>query len=70
MSLFTNVVVTIVAFIVVDVVGGGGGAGCGGGGGDARNVFILLQHSPFQLVYISIRQNALRYATVTNVISV
>lgn len=68
MSLFTNVVVTIVAFIVVDVVGGGGGAGCGGG--DARNVFILLQHSPFQLVYISIRQNALRYATVTNVISV
>ena len=67
MSLFTNVVVTIVAFIVVDVVGGGG-AGCGGG--DARNVFILLQHSPFQLVYISIRQNALRYATVTNVMSV
>lgn len=67
MSLCTNVVVTVVAFIVVDVVGGGG-AGCGGG--DASNVFILLQHSPFQLVYISIGQNALRYATVTNVISV
>ena len=63
MTLFTNVVVIIVAFVVVGVGGDAGGYGSGSG----SSSFLTGQHSPFQLVYMSIAQNALRCATVTNV---